>query len=542
VRIDPDALDPWEGLMKRHAAPTNLQQRKNLQAPTTPAAAIAPPAYGIAFVDRAAVRSAPDASEGSAVVQRRPLDESAHAGPARAESRGGLPEPLRAGIESLAGVDLAGVRVHVNSDKPALIRARAYAQGNDIHLAPGQERHLPHEAWHLVQQRQGRVRPTTHAHGVSINDDAALEQDAESMGANAARAGGGRSTDTFAAPSPRALGSAASVAAGAGMAVVQGYFEEGYLTGTWLQSDDLTVATEKGYPNHKLYAKAGKAAAANTKLAAVNSGIELVETATSAKFWEGSRMAPTRQADLKKVEARNKQNGTSGDNMLLYADCGRSDAVVVGGADRQAVFDKPGGVPKSKAPGSPVAMKTAIMKAWLEHEQVGNVDILLSLLTAQLKEPDLVALEKEYAAATTEPKKKDVIARYQAKLDEIAEAYWAYYNKQSESERDKIDKLLKINRYAAPDVGQGYTISSGGPSAGKATWNFHWGGVVMTSDDGKDKVVMENYAVGDPKVENKLWTFDVYGTEKKGQTFHERHSATQQHGKTPTTMLIEKKP
>src|SRR6185503_18518282 len=72
----------------------------------------------------------------------------------------GLPERLRAGIESLSGLDLSDVRVHANSDKPAQLNALAYAQGNDIHLGPGQERSLPHEAWHVVQQRQGRVQPT----------------------------------------------------------------------------------------------------------------------------------------------------------------------------------------------------------------------------------------------------------------------------------------------------------------------------------------------------------------------------------------------
>ncbi|MEL6127089.1 MAG: DUF4157 domain-containing protein, partial [Pseudomonadota bacterium] len=37
----------------------------------------------------------------------------------------------------------------------------AYAQGSNIHLGPGQDQHLPHEAWHVVQQRQGRVPTTT---------------------------------------------------------------------------------------------------------------------------------------------------------------------------------------------------------------------------------------------------------------------------------------------------------------------------------------------------------------------------------------------
>jgi Domain of unknown function (DUF4157) len=72
----------------------------------------------------------------------------------------GLPVKLKAGIESLCGMSMDNVNVHHNSLQPAQFNALAYAQGNDIHVAPGQEKHLPHEAWHLVQQAQGRVKPT----------------------------------------------------------------------------------------------------------------------------------------------------------------------------------------------------------------------------------------------------------------------------------------------------------------------------------------------------------------------------------------------
>jgi hypothetical protein len=99
---------------------------------------------------------------------------------------GALPEPLRAGIEALSGVDLADVSVHANSDRPAQLNALAYAQGSEIHLGPGQEKHLPHEAFHVVQQRQGRVQPTMEVGGVPVNDDPGLEQEAEAMGAKAA--------------------------------------------------------------------------------------------------------------------------------------------------------------------------------------------------------------------------------------------------------------------------------------------------------------------------------------------------------------------
>jgi hypothetical protein len=67
------------------------------------------------------------------------------------------------------------------------LQSHAYAQGTDIHLASGQEKHLPHEAWHVVQQKQGRVKPTLQMKGaVNINDDAGLEKEADVMGAKAA--------------------------------------------------------------------------------------------------------------------------------------------------------------------------------------------------------------------------------------------------------------------------------------------------------------------------------------------------------------------
>jgi hypothetical protein len=97
----------------------------------------------------------------------------------------GMPNQLKAGIEALSGMDMSDVRVHRNSGKPAQLSALAYAQGNQIHLGPGQERHLPHEAWHVVQQRQGRVQPTMQMAGVGVNDDVRLEREADSMGAKA---------------------------------------------------------------------------------------------------------------------------------------------------------------------------------------------------------------------------------------------------------------------------------------------------------------------------------------------------------------------
>lgn len=101
-------------------------------------------------------------------------------------NRTGMPDQLKTGIERLSGMAMDEVRVHYNSSQPAQLHAHAYAQGTEIHLAPGQERHLPHEAWHVVQQKQGRVKPTVQLHGgAQVNDDIELEKEADVMGMKA---------------------------------------------------------------------------------------------------------------------------------------------------------------------------------------------------------------------------------------------------------------------------------------------------------------------------------------------------------------------
>jgi hypothetical protein len=102
----------------------------------------------------------------------------------------GLPDNLKSGIENISGISMDDVKVHYDSAKPAQLKALAYAQGTNIHVAPGQEQHLPHEAWHVVQQKQGRVQPTRQMRGkVPVNDDKGLENEADIMGAQAVQMG-----------------------------------------------------------------------------------------------------------------------------------------------------------------------------------------------------------------------------------------------------------------------------------------------------------------------------------------------------------------
>ncbi len=115
-------------------------------------------------------------------------------------NRTGMPDHLKSGLEYISGMDLSGVRVHYNSPKPKQLNALAYTRGQEIHVAPGQEKYLPHEGWHVVQQMQGRVKPTMQMKGVSINNDAGMEHEADVMGEKAMQMKGTETNRDFSRP------------------------------------------------------------------------------------------------------------------------------------------------------------------------------------------------------------------------------------------------------------------------------------------------------------------------------------------------------
>lgn len=105
-----------------------------------------------------------------------------------------MPAPVRARMERSFGADFSSVRIH-QGGRAAAAGALAYTQGEDIHFAPGQYapdtdggmRLLGHELAHVVQQREGRVRPTRQAAGLAVNDNDGLEREADLAGDRAAR-------------------------------------------------------------------------------------------------------------------------------------------------------------------------------------------------------------------------------------------------------------------------------------------------------------------------------------------------------------------
>lgn len=95
----------------------------------------------------------------------------------------GIPGRMKNQFEAASGLSFDDVRVHYRSDRPAQLRALAFTQGNQVYIGPGQERHLGHELGHIIQQKRGRVAPTAHDMGYPVNDDPALEREADRLAA-----------------------------------------------------------------------------------------------------------------------------------------------------------------------------------------------------------------------------------------------------------------------------------------------------------------------------------------------------------------------
>ncbi len=91
---------------------------------------------------------------------------------------------------AFGGHDFSSVKIHADSAEAPKVGAKAFTRGKDIHFAPGQYNPesskglelLGHELTHVVQQDQGRVKPTGNVNGQPLNDDKSLEGEADSLG------------------------------------------------------------------------------------------------------------------------------------------------------------------------------------------------------------------------------------------------------------------------------------------------------------------------------------------------------------------------
>lgn len=318
---------------------------------------------------------------------------------------------------------------------------------------------------------------------------------------------------------------------------IQAYMES-TLDGKAAQiSKDLSLAVTPDDP-HGLYADAGKVTESNEKLKGVGAAIRLQETGETATA-QGESNSKT----LHKVLPINLMNRTGGEDMDLYADCGRSNSMITGSLDRAANYTGLDGKDRQSQSGDPAAMKLEIFN----H--------VFTTLTTDAKYKDDPRIQrvvktfykyKQDAADYQDKIASEPDERKHGRLRKMQEVSWRKmletYDRLPTKTKTEFDKQLGINAFANPDIGEGYTISSGGNyhhGMKDQTWNFHWAGVVMKSSNGKDNVTLENYAVGDWDAQNSDWAFAMYGSaEEGGQTFHEKMNATKGFGRRPTSMAI----
>ncbi|MCU0430829.1 MAG: DUF4157 domain-containing protein [Cytophagaceae bacterium] len=101
-----------------------------------------------------------------------------------------MPEEVQAKMENSFGEDFSDVAIHDNSAQAEDLGAKAFAQGKDVHFAPGEfqpntkqgQELIGHELTHVVQQKDGKVHGSE-VHGKDmVNQDPALEKEADDAG------------------------------------------------------------------------------------------------------------------------------------------------------------------------------------------------------------------------------------------------------------------------------------------------------------------------------------------------------------------------
>ena len=252
---------------------------------------------------------------------------------------------------------------------------------------------------------------------------------------------------------------------------------------------------------------------------------------------------------------------TSGDDMKLWPDCGRAGRTV-SGADKGTGSGRGG----MKARYDDQAAEETFAKHY--DPAIQKSEILIAHYSADLKKLGLMAkIETERTLYKTKraawsshaggPKGS---AGDKAKKKLYRESVWAakrmhnyartVYDSLTDEQRDAFDKKAGINKYADPEIGEAFHISTHGsehpelnpvgtaPEDRKGTWNFHWAGVIMKSAG--DTMTLEGYADG-TSVQNSDWVFQLYGvgSTEKGKSFHEQHrDVHKQHGTQPTSMAM----
>jgi hypothetical protein len=339
-------------------------------------------------------------------------------------------------------------------------------------------------------------------------------------------------------------------------------YEEKTIEGeTWRVSESGQTALLQDGTNQSLYATSSMIESANATLkGAGQNGSFIVLTKGGTRDIDGKALhlvMPTMKPkgsdpDNKLLEKANKpggkdSEGEKGDTMALWADCGRSSRTIMG-------TDGYGMAPHGTYN---VGDKKKDTKRGYDPAEYSDT-IYADAMPAFIKDPKHHKFLKEGVHYTGD---------LEYLWDPIignADTAREQYHELGEEGRRVFDAFAGINTAADPEVGGAYTMNTEYNMPGsdvvreadgtaKMRWNFHWGGVIMK--DGANNITLENYAVmfeetGDPKKDaenaekaydwtNRGWNFQMYGTVKKGQTFHEQHLETGTHGTQASTFSAE---
>lgn len=437
----------------------------------------------------------------------------------------GLPDNLKSGIESLSGISMDNVKVHYNSSQPAQLNAHAYAQGSDIHIAPGQEQHLPHEAWHVVQQAQGRVKPTMQMkENVSVNDDTGLEHEADVMGAKAASL-----TNTTSTKQLKNWNSANN-------APVQGFFQ---IDANRI-SENMNIVWEG---QKDVYATANKFTTSNLALDA-NDGKYLLHQG-AAKTYGGN-------TTYYRVEPRLNPRTTTEEEQSLQPTMGDDDEMLtlkhegymqeLRWVEEDLEEFKTGFANElSRDPNwhKPLNRKGIIgmrLNAWC-HAAIFRHDLLFT----------------ELAQATLNYENHKSLETMTADIGKVQAKFHAFVERENNYPRaislpndcaQCVSELVggqaaRERGNENPNVGGNYHEGLKSPDKNQIGWNFHWAGVIMK--DGGDNVSLESAAgMSITNNDRQTWWFGMYGTKKPEQTF--KHQIKEFHYKRNIDLLLQQLP
>ena len=458
-------------------------------------------------------------------------------------SGGGSSLPVLDQIAPLfGGLDFSGISAHVGGDAAEACDAlgggtKAYSVGADLAFKEAPDPWLAaHEATHYFQKMAGVSVPGNTG---SVGDP--YEKQADAV---ADRIVQGQSAADL-------LPDVSSFSGGmSGADAVQCYKEKEDDNGNMVRiSDDGAMAVEQYTSEwddgstqengtHSFWALPELMSGFNKRLKGVGSVAEL-ETLSDEESSYHDAFGDKR----KQVSATNHATGTSGDDLSIWADCGRSARDVMGAGKGE------GGMKG----GAMTAVYNKARKAGF-FEKMGN------LFKTGSWDSDLEIMEeKETKAYNPTAMKQEILTDL---LGGTYKEAIAKYEGMSPKERQAFEQKAGINRYAAPEVGEGYTMASHGDAYKAVTdrdkafdarnnktgamgpdglvdeWNFHWAAVVAKS--GGDTVSLENYATGVPEEKNGDWEHQMYGS-KPGQTFWDQHKDTKQHGDDPFAFRVRRR-